>query len=179
MSARIALKLGYIGTKYKGFQFQPNESTVEGELLSALRRSRIIDAPKIANYARSSRTDAGVHATSQVVAFDTDRPDIALPRVVNAYLPQDIWVWASAVVSDDFHPRHHALKRTYEYVLAPVIYPPITKSWQSERGLEYIREACNLMRGTHDFANFTDRSDRPEDTIRTVEDIELIAINHS
>lgn len=94
---RVALKLAYIGTEFHGSQIQPNVETVEGELFKALRTS-IIESPKSANYTCAGRTDAGVHALEQVVSFDTDKLNLAIPRVINSELPSGIWVWAHAEV---------------------------------------------------------------------------------
>jgi len=76
---RIALKIAYIGTDYHGFQVQPDVNTIEGELFRALKELNIINNPQDANYLAAGRTDGGVHAIGQVIAFDTDKPDIAIP----------------------------------------------------------------------------------------------------
>ena len=83
---RVALKLAYIGTGFHGSQLQPNVETVEGALFKALRNLGIIESPKSANYTCAGRTDAGVHALEQVVAFDTDKPELAIPRIINSEL---------------------------------------------------------------------------------------------
>jgi len=69
---RIALKIAYIGTEYHGYQIQPNVPTIEKELFGTLEELKIITDPKSARYTGSGRTDAGVHALEQVIAFDTN-----------------------------------------------------------------------------------------------------------
>ena len=156
---RVALKLAYIGTEFHGSQIQPNVETVEGELFKALRNLGIIESPKSANYTCAGRTDAGVHALEQVVAFDTDKPNLAIPRVINSELPPTIWAWAHAEVPLDFDARRDAVSRHYRYVMSG-----------EEYNISRIREASKLLIGTHDFENFS-RTDGEKSTIRTLERI--------
>ncbi|TRZ87135.1 MAG: tRNA pseudouridine(38-40) synthase TruA [Methanosarcinales archaeon] len=140
---RIALKIAYIGTDYHGFQVQPDVNTIEGELFRALKELNIINNPHEANYIAAGRTDRGVHALGQVIAFDTDNPDIVLPRAVNNKLPPTIWAWASAQVSDDFDPRRDALSREYRYIMC------------GKYNISLLRNASRLLKGVHDFSNFS------------------------
>ncbi|MDD3041489.1 MAG: tRNA pseudouridine(38-40) synthase TruA [Methanosarcinaceae archaeon] len=158
---RVALKLAYIGTEFHGSQIQPNVETVEGELFKALRKLGIIESPKSANYVCAGRTDAGVHALGQVVSFDTDKPNLAIPRVINSELPSSIWTWAHAEVSGGFDPRRQAVSRRYRYVMCGEAYD-----------IPRIREASKLLLGTHDFANFS-RADGDKGTVRTLERIDI------
>ncbi|AKB73387.1 tRNA pseudouridine synthase A [Methanosarcina lacustris Z-7289] len=156
---RVALKLAYIGTEFHGSQIQPNVETVEKELFKALRNLRIIESPKSANYNCAGRTDAGVHALGQVVAFDTDKTNLAIPRVINSELPPTIWAWAHAEVPFDFDARRSAVSRHYRYVMSG-----------EEYDISKIREASKLLLGTHDFENFS-RSNGEKSTVRTLERI--------
>jgi len=156
---RVALKLAYIGTEFHGSQIQPNVITVEGELFKAFRNLGLIESPKSANYICAGRTDAGVHALGQVVAFDTDKPNLAVPRVINSELPPTIWAWAHAEVPRDFDPRRDAASRHYRYVMSGEGYD-----------IFKIREASKLLVGTHDFENFA-RTNGEKSTIRTIERI--------
>jgi len=158
---RVALKLAYIGTEYHGSQIQPNVETVEKELFKALRNLRIIESPKSANYTCAGRTDAGVHALGQVVAFDTDRPNLAIPRIINSELPPTIWVWAHAEIPYDFDARRHAVSRHYRYVMSG-----------EEYDISKMREASKLLLGTHDFENFS-RSNGEKSTVRTLERVSI------
>jgi tRNA pseudouridine38-40 synthase len=139
---RIALKLAYIGTDYHGFQVQPDVKTIEGELFRALRELNIINNPHDANYISAGRTDKGVHALGQVIAFNTGKPDVAIPGAVNSKLPATIWAWARAEVPSNFDPRRRAKYREYRYVMVGKYNTPL------------LRDASRLLQGTHDFSNF-------------------------
>lgn len=139
---RIALKVAYIGTDYHGFQVQPDQKTVESELVRALEELNIINDRHGANYIAAGRTDKGVHALGQVVAFDTDNPEVAHPRAINSRLPATIWTWARAEVPHDFDPRRDALSREYRYIMC------------GKYSISSLRSASILLKGTHDFSNF-------------------------
>lgn len=140
---RVALKVGYIGTDYHGFQVQPDVKTIEGEIFRALQELNIISSPQEANYTGAGRTDKGVHALGQVIAFDTSVPDLAIPRVINSELPPSIWVWARANVSADFDPRRDALWREYRYII------------YGKYNISLLCNASVLLKGVHDFYNFS------------------------
>ncbi len=159
--ARIALKIAYIGTDFEGFQIQPGKRTIELELFKALRDLNIIEDPRNAKYQSAGRTDKGVHALSQVIAFDTGKLDLAQPRIINTKLPDSIWTWARALVPEDFDPRREAVKREYRYVL-----------YDENFALEKMRSAAKLFIGEHDFANFSTR-EKGKSTVRTVYNLTL------
>ncbi len=158
---RAALKVAYIGTEYHGFQIQPEERTVEGELIRALEETKLIKDRKSARYNAAGRTDAGVHATGQVIAFDTDNPGLTTPRTINTHLPDDIWVWARAEVSNGFDARRSAVSREYRYIL----YSP-------GKDISKLRRASKILIGLNDFANFTVKESRDMNTKRVIEKIE-------
>jgi tRNA pseudouridine38-40 synthase len=158
---RIALKIAYVGTGYYGSQVQPDVATIEGELFKALIELEIIENPKAARYSSSGRTDAGVHARGQVIAFDTDKPNIAIPRVINSKLPNSVWIWAHSEVPDDFDPRRWAISRKYRYVMS-----------REQYDISKIRAASKILEGTHDFANFC-TSVGNKSTVRTVERVDV------
>jgi tRNA pseudouridine38-40 synthase len=139
---RIALKVAYIGTDYHGFQAQSDVKTIEGELLKALEELNIINDRREANYIAAGRTDKGVHALGQVIAFDTDNPEVAQPRAINSRLPATIWTWARAEAPSGFDPRRDALSREYRYIMC------------GKYSIPYLRSASKLLKGTHDFSNF-------------------------
>ncbi len=112
---RFRLTLHYDGTRFFGWQLQPKERTVQGELQSTLERLTGARRTVIA----AGRTDRGVHATGQVVAVDLPRRWTAatLHRALNATLPRDIWVAEAHAAPPTFHPRHDASAREYGYRL--------------------------------------------------------------
>jgi tRNA pseudouridine38-40 synthase len=156
---RIALKIGYLGTNYHGFQTQPGLSTIEGELFKALEKLGVINDRKEANYSSSGRTDKGVHAISQVVSFDSSNPKIS-PRMINSKLPNDIWAFALARPHPEFDARKDAISREYRYFFY-------------DGGLDLniggMKEASEFFLGSHDFLNFShgygNESNYPGNTI--------------
>ena len=112
---RIALCVEYDGSAFRGWQTQTGGGTVQDALEAAL--SEIASEP--ISVVCAGRTDAGVHATSQVVHFDclTERPLSAWVRGSNALLPASVAVRWAHLVADDFHARFSAFGRRYRYVL--------------------------------------------------------------
>ncbi|HDM36849.1 MAG TPA: tRNA pseudouridine(38-40) synthase TruA [Candidatus Syntrophoarchaeum butanivorans] len=158
---RVALKLGYIGTGYHGFQVQPDLLTVEGAIIEGLKSSGLISDRRRSRYAASARTDRGVHACGHVIAFDTEDYNLTLPRIINTHLPRDIWVWARSEVDPSFDPRRDALYREYRYIL-----------YGDSLDLERMKEASRLLIGRHDFANFSKRGEEFS-TIRKVHKLDI------
>lgn len=158
---RIALKVAYIGTEFRGYQIQSGVPTVEGEIFRALKELNIIKDPKSARYIGSGRTDAGVHALGQVIAFDTDNPKLAIPRVINSALPPSIWAWSRAEVPDNFHPRGEAISREYRYFMCGECF-----------NIPLMRKASRLLKGTHNFSNFA-VVESNKNPIKTVELIDI------
>lgn len=147
-----AYRVAYDGRPYHGFQRQPDVSTVEDELLSALRELDVIDDGTPPNYAAAGRTDAGVSARAQTVAFEAT--DWLSPAAFSSELPETIHVWASAEAPADFHATHDAVKREYTYFL----HAPVTE-------MEHVSRVLDELAGEHDFHNLT-----PDDT-GTVRDL--------
>lgn len=111
---RYAVKIYYDGKNFSGFQQQKNLRTISGEIISALQRSKLIDNPREACFKAASRTDRGVSALGQTIAFTTDKK-FTLGRL-NAFLPKDIRCWAWAETHLKFNPRKEAKERIYLYV---------------------------------------------------------------
>jgi tRNA pseudouridine38-40 synthase len=142
---RWALRIAYFGQNYHGFQRQPNLVTVEGRLLDALHQAEIIDLNDLKRhrYGIAARTDQGVSALEQTIAFDS--PKIPNLNQLNAYLPNSIYAWAIAEVPIDFHPQNNCISKTYEYYH----YEGTPKL-----NLDAMRESAVLIEGTHDFRGF-------------------------
>ncbi|HYY48651.1 MAG TPA: tRNA pseudouridine synthase A [Thermoplasmata archaeon] len=128
---------------------------MEGECLTALRRARILTGPKESFFRSASRTDRGVSAIGNVIAFDTPRGPGAVVGGFNDRA-RDVWAWAAAEVPPNFHPRH-ALERWYRYHL----YDP--------QDLDLLRAAGKLFEGEHDMDSFTSDSSGMPHRIRSVE----------
>lgn len=150
---RRAFRVAYDGRPYHGYQRQPSVPTVEDELLDALRSLGVCEdggAPE--GWAAAGRTDAGVHALAQTVAFDA--PDWCTPRALNGDLPGSVRAWASARAPADFHATRDCRSRAYVYHLhAP------------EASVERARSVATAVVGDTDLHNLTDDDG---DTVRHV-----------
>ena len=153
-----AFRLTYDGADYYGYQRQPAVPTVEDALFDALRALDVLDPDreKPDGYAAAGRTDAGVSALAQTVAFEA--PDWLAPRALNAELPPDVRAWAAAEAPDEFHATHDAVERRYVYHLyAPTndAAAPVTGSDWPSVSEKRIHEACRALSGSHDYHNLT------------------------
>ena len=154
---RIALGLEYDGSRFHGFERQPDQRTIQGEVEEAL--GRIAASP--VRVVCAGRTDAGVHATGQVVHFDTGmpRPLHAWVRGTNTYLPPDVVVLWARCVGETFHARFSALRRRYRYVIVNRSTRPALlagrAAWEYrplDAGLMRLGARC--LAGEHDFSSF-------------------------
>ncbi len=151
------LVLAYDGTSFHGWQVQPDCLTVQGELRDALARITGEDAlPQ-----GSGRTDAGVHALGQVASFALAAPipETNLVRALNRTLPASIRVLSATRETSDFHARHSARAKTYEYrVFRGEICPPWTAPYvyalNAPLDVEAMQRAAVLVCGEHDFTSF-------------------------
>ena len=155
MSDRFRVKLAYDGTGFHGSQYQPELRTVQGEVEKALKK--LAWQEKTVLFA--GRTDAGVHAAGQVVAFDFewDHTEKELNQALNAVLPQDISAVKVSRTMSDFHPRYDALSREYQYqILCSPIRNPLQERfvWRvwPEIDVKLMRRASRRLIGSHDFA---------------------------
>ncbi len=168
---RLAGRLAYDGTLYCGFQRQRAElpsiqATVEQALTQVMdEKITIIGA---------GRTDTGVHASGQVIAFDVAWKHTAeeLLKAINIHLPNDIALQSLREVAESFHPRYAALNRTYLYRLyiSPTRDPLRERyAWHRQLPLnvEAMQEAIQLLRGEHDFATFG-MPPKGENTVRVM-----------
>jgi tRNA pseudouridine38-40 synthase len=149
--ARRAYRVAYDGTGYRGFQRQPGGDTVEDALLDGLCRLGVLDGdpepagnsrPTPPGWAAAGRTDRGVSAVAQTVAFDA--PDWLDPRAFCGELPDDVRVWARADAPAGLHATHDARERRYDYHLhAP------------EADDAAVRAACDRLSGAVDLHNLS------------------------
>lgn len=155
---RIAMVVQYLGTRFYGWQRQPHHRSVQADLEDAI--ALVVGYPVVIHAA--GRTDTGVHAAAQVVHFDVDSliPPARWARVLNAGLPEDILIRASALVPNDWHARFSATWRRYRYTLFTAHQPNLFVSpfaWHyyfetlDERSME---QALLPMKGRHHMAAF-------------------------
>ena len=157
---RTALKIGYIGTNFHGFQRQPNVRTVEEELIYHLRKLDYIDDLKKSRFRIAGRTDAGVHSLGNVISFQSEK-EVRVNEINNS-LPDDIQILAKAPVRYAFKPRY-AQMRQYRYLLF------------QDLDIEKLNEVAEVFKGTHNFTNFTKRFQKT--TTRTIDDIKITKVD--
>jgi tRNA pseudouridine38-40 synthase len=171
----IRLDLAYEGTRYHGFGLQPNRRTIQEVLEEALARA----LGERVRVTAAGRTDAGVHASGQVVSFTT-RGRLApaeLLRAANAHLPDDVLVHGAADAPPELDARRSALRRHYRYLIWSHRLPSLWLrrwSWHLTDRLDVdaMQAAADQLVGTHDFASFLGhRTQEPagRTTVRTVE----------
>lgn len=160
----LRLLIEYDGTNYHGWQFQPNLPTIQGTIQDAIKRITGVYLPLIG----AGRTDAGVHAFGQVASFkNRSRLDPEIwRRALNSLIPVDIVVLDTGVVSDDFHARHSAKGKVYEYHIidgghVSALKRDYTFQLHDRLNLGIMRDASSYLLGRHDFSAFS--SSRYED----------------
>ena len=160
MSGRRTLRLllEYDGSAFSGWAAQPGLRTVEAVVHAAFRQL----FPELERIAVAGRTDAGVHASGQVISIVVvgGPPDDRVVRAANAVLPRDIAVLACEVVAEDFHARFSARSRTYEYRLLRASAPsPLragrTLHWPFSLDLALLDACAAAIVGEHEFRAFT------------------------
>lgn len=171
MTHGIALGVAYLGTHFHGFAPQPGLRTVYGTLLEAVR-SMGGNVPELRGL---SRTDSGVHARAQVVAFDSEHAIPARGWVLglNHHLPPDLVVRTARAVPAGFNPRFASLTKRYVYslLLDPLPDPLLAaQTWHVHQPFDeaLARGELGAAVGTHDFSAFRSASDSRPSTERTI-----------
>jgi tRNA pseudouridine38-40 synthase len=168
---RIALGLEYDGAGFAGWQSQAGGHTVQDALENAL--AAVAGHP--VRVVCAGRTDAGVHATAQVVHFDVSvaRPITAWVRGVNAHLPRKIAVRWATPVPDDFHARYAARSRSYAYLLLNRPERPGLLAGRAgwchwPLDLEAMRAAAACLLGVNDFSSFRAAGCQAKSPVKTM-----------
>ena len=156
---RVALKIAYDGRAFHGFARQPDVRAVETEVVFALQKAGLIAGLEASRFRGASRTDAGVSALGNVVAFDGEAADESTVGRFNG-AAKDVWAWAVAELPPGYDPRK-AHSRWYRYLLA------------GAHDAAKLREAASVFAGEHDFAAFA--SPDAERTRRRVDSVEVTA----
>jgi tRNA pseudouridine38-40 synthase len=160
------LTLAYDGTDYRGWQVQPGEPTIQGELQAAL--GRVTGESPLPQ--GSGRTDAGVHALGQVASFALQAPipPANLHRALNRTLPDAIRILGAETAPPEFHARHSAIGKTYEYRIfieratraqaEPMVCPPFVAryvyacAWPLD--IDALQHSAQYFLGEHDLSSF-------------------------
>jgi tRNA pseudouridine38-40 synthase len=168
------LTLAYDGTNFTGWQRQPRRRTVQGVLEETL--GKVLQEKVLCK--SSGRTDSGVHALGQVVAFQsaTRHPPEEIAKALNAELPDDMFVFEVTETSPEFHPIRDALRKRYRYVIQDgrvrdifdrnYVWPVHTRL-----DVEAMQQAAKHLVGTHDFLSFQSRGSSRLETVRTIFDL--------
>lgn len=168
----IRLDIAYDGSNYCGWQIQPNETTVQGVIETALSKIH----KKKMDIIGSGRTDSGVHADMQVANFQTEIDSIPgenFKQAINSLLPLDIRILSSKEVPEEFHSRFNAYRRTYKYYLkfADVGHPRYRDFCYLVRKpleLKKLNNLASALIGEHDFTTFAAAGDQAPTKTRRI-----------
>ncbi|UJL46576.1 tRNA pseudouridine(38-40) synthase TruA [Virgibacillus sp. NKC19-16] len=156
---KVKCIITYDGSGFAGFQIQPKQRTVQGELEKALTKMHK------GSYVRvhpSGRTDTGVHAINQTIHFETlyDIPVSNWKRAINTLLPGDLYVKEVKLAHASFHARYDVVEKEYRYYIwnekeADVFKRNYFYQFPYSLNVEAIQEACKQLEGKHDFTTFS------------------------
>lgn len=174
---RFLMTFSYDGTNYKGYQKQPNELTIQGEIEKVLNK---ICNRKSMTISASGRTDVHVHALNQKAHFDYNgsMDALNLKNALNSLLPKDIYIKDIVQVSDQFHARFNVTGKEYIYKINMGEYDPIYRDYilQYNKRLDVVEmeRALKYLEGEHDFKAFTKTDDKKTDYNRKIVQASLI-----
>ena len=154
---RLTLKFAYDGKKYQGYARQPQLKTVEGEIIKVLIKQGIIEDTKESYFKSASRTDKGVSALGNVIAFNTKSSKKCIIKELNGEL-KDMLFYGMKDVESDFYPRY-AKYRIYRYYLKNI-----------NLKMDKILSAAGAFAGSYNFANFA-KLEIFKDPVRTINNI--------
>lgn len=174
---RIVLWVEYDGTDFNGWQFQPGQRTVQGEIEAALSRM----CGEAVRIIASGRTDSGVHALGQVAHFDTSSP-LCVQKFrmgLNSMLERDAAIVDCREAFAPFHAQYDVIRKTYRYRILTRRSPSAIRRnhvWHHKRILDIpaMRRAAAHLVGEHDFASFAPERVEVSTTVRNLERLEVI-----
>lgn len=156
---KIKCIISYDGTNFSGFQIQPRQRTVQGELEKALRR---IHKGNHIRIQASGRTDTGVHAKGQTIHFETtySLPMNNWKMALNTLLPGDLYVQEVDQTDDTFHARYDVVEKEYRYYVwnereTDVFKQNYFYQFPYQLNMQAMQDACNNLEGKHDFTTFS------------------------
>ena len=174
--SRIKIEFGYDGRNFSGFQSLGDERTIQKTLEDALSKLLGEEIKIVA----SGRTDAGVSALCQVAHFDTNSTIVPtnICFAVNKLLPNDIQIFSSKKVSDNFHARFSAKSKTYKYLVynskhINPVYQNFMYRVDRQLNINLMKQAANFLIGKHNFKAFATRDDNVKNHERTLFNIEI------
>ena len=177
MKQNYKLTVAYDGSRYYGWEHQPDKPTIQGKLEDVL--CRMTDAP--VDVIGAGRTDAGVHAKAMTAnaVLDTELSPEAIRDYMNRYLPDDICVREVRAASERFHARYKAVGKTYCYTcyvgaLKPVFDRKYVLTLDGVPDVAAMQRAAALLVGEHDFKSFCGNPKMKKSTVRLVDRIEIV-----
>lgn len=177
---RYKAVVSYDGSRYIGWQKQPNPNTIQETIEKALSSMHHFPVSITA----SGRTDTGVHAVAQVFHFDSEMKidNEHWCRALNALLPKDIRIQQVDAVSDDFHARFDVVGKRYDYLITSQMKNPFLENYMAkvyqDLDIDYMRECAEVFLGTHDFTTFTsNKIDPRKDRVKTISLLDIIEEN--
>ncbi|KIL53651.1 tRNA pseudouridine synthase A [Jeotgalibacillus alimentarius] len=179
---RIKCIVSYDGSQFYGYQVQPGQRTVQGEIEEALSE---VHKGKFVRITASGRTDAGVHAMGQVFHFDTDLqiPAAKWPVILNQKIGRDIAILSAEEASEGFHARFDVKTKEYRYIIdKSTVALPFRRHYAVHYpyhlNVEAMREAAAHLEGEHDFTSFSSAKTEVIDRVRTIDFIKVEEIEH-
>lgn len=173
---RIKLTIEYDGSLYSGWQKQPDQKTIQGEIENAILKT----IGQNVEVFGSGRTDAGVHAYNQTAHFDLDVPvpTSKLKDILNGALPLDISIKEAVEVGNDFHSRFSIKKKCYLYKIynsdnKNAFLARRTAQIKKYLDIDIMKEASKLLIGKHDFRGFCSANTCATDFVREIYDIDI------
>lgn len=175
MEKNYKLKISYDGSRYFGWEHQPDRETIQGKIETVL--ARMVDKDMV-DVIGAGRTDAGVHARAMIanVHLDTQMSPEEIRDYVNRYLPDDIAILEVREAADRFHARYKAVGKTYQYTcfdgpVKPVFDRKYYTPLDQELDVEAMQEAAHFLEGKHDYKSFCGNSRMKKSTVRIVDTI--------
>ena len=179
MKTNYRMTISYDGTRYFGWEHQPNtDMTIQGKIEAVLSRLTGTSVEVLG----AGRTDAGVHAKAMVANcfLDTDKNPEEIKDYLNEYLPEDIAITDLVIAGDRFHSRYNALGKTYRYTCyigkdKPVFDRKYVYTLEGRPNIDTMKSAAAYLTGEHDFASFCSNPKMKKSTVRNVDRIEILA----
>ena len=175
MEKNYKLKISYDGSRYFGWEHQPDRETIQGKIETVL--ARMVDKDMV-DVIGAGRTDAGVHARAMIanVQLDTQMSPEEIRDYANRYLPDDIAILEVREAADRFHARYKAVGKTYQYTcfdgpVKPVFDRKYYTPLDQELDVEAMQEAAHFLEGKHDYKRFCGNSRMKKSTVRIVDTI--------
>jgi len=170
------LTISYDGSRYFGWEHQPNKETIQGKLETVLSRMCGVPVEVIG----AGRTDAGVHAKAMVANawMETDKSAEEIRDYLNHYLPDDICADEVKEAAERFHARYRAVGKTYCYTCyvgatKPVFNRKYVTVLDFQPDVEAMQAAAAVLEGEHDYRSFCSNPQMKKSTVRIVDSIEI------